>query len=199
MTTVHENVNRPPQPRIARRRPWPHWLLTAAAFPPAGYVGHLVAGPVDTSAAAIVGGVITGAGIGAAQWSLLRRRGIGPGWIVATAIGLAGGGAAGAAFVSYRTDLASLAAAGAITGAVLGAAQAFQLGRRAALWWALLTSALWALGWTVTTSAGISVEDQFVVFGITGALVVAWLQSTVIDLLVPRPATTGSTKIEVAS
>jgi hypothetical protein len=31
--------------------------------------------------------------------------------------------------------------------------------------------ALWGLGWVVTASAGISVEDQFTVFGAAGAAV----------------------------
>jgi hypothetical protein len=46
--------------------------------------------------------------------------------------------------------------------------------------WALLTAGLWALGWTVSTAIGVSVEDQWPVFGISGALVVAFLQSLVV-------------------
>ena len=37
----------------------------------------------------------------------------------------------------------------------------------------------------MTTSAGIDVEDQWPVFGISGALVVAVLQSVLINRLVP--------------
>ena len=31
---------------------------------------------------------------------------------------------------------------------------------------------MWALGWAVTTAVGIDVEEQFTVFGASGALVV---------------------------
>ena len=52
--------------------------------------------------AAVLNGVIAGAGIGAAQWALLRRRDVGVDWIAATAVGLGAGLAVGAALVSYR-------------------------------------------------------------------------------------------------
>lgn len=163
------------------------WLLTALAFPPAGYLGHLIAGAVDSPLRALVGGAITGVGIGAAQWGLLRHRGMSVRWIVATAVGLAVGVALGAAAVSYRTDITSLAVAGAISGLAVGAAQATQL-RVAPGRWALLTGALWALGWSVTTAAGIDVEAQYVVFGILGALSIAAIQASVLDRFVPGPS-----------
>ena len=109
-------------------RPWWRWMLVALAFPVAGYTAHAVAGPVDSVSAAILGGVITGAGIGAAQWALLRRRGISVGWIPATAAGLGAGLAAGAALVSYRTDISSLVLMGAISGLAVGIAQGAMLG-----------------------------------------------------------------------
>jgi hypothetical protein len=40
---------------------------------------------------------------------------------------------------------------------------------------------LWALGWVVTTSAGIAVEDQFPIFGSSGAVVV-----TALTFFLPR-------------
>ena len=57
--------------------------------------------------------------------------------------------------------------------------------RRRALTWTLATGLLWAIGWAVTTSAGINVEDQWPVFGISGALTVAVLQSGLVNRLVP--------------
>ena len=57
--------------------------------------------------------------------------------------------------------------------------------RRHALTWTLATAALWAIGWAVTTGAGIKVEDQWPVFGISGALTVAILQSVLVNRLVP--------------
>jgi hypothetical protein len=46
-----------------------------------------------------------------------------------------------------------------------------------ALVWPGYLAAAWAAGWTVTTAAGIGVEEQFTVFGASGALVVALLTS----------------------
>ena len=44
------------------------WAPTFAAFPVGGLAAHLLVGPVATVGAAAVGGLVTGAAIGAAQW-----------------------------------------------------------------------------------------------------------------------------------
>ena len=49
-----------------------------------------------------------------------------------------------------------------------------RLGRLALAWPAALPI-VWALGWFVTTSIGIAVDQQFIVFGASGALVVTAL------------------------
>ena len=173
-------------------RPWWRWMLVALAFPVAGYTAHAVAGPVDSVSAAILGGVITGAGIGAAQWALLRRRGISVGWIPATAAGLGAGLAAGAALVSYRTDISSLVLMGAISGLAVGIAQGAMLGSvKRMLLWTVATAALWAIGWTVTTAGGISVDEQWVVFGAYGAITSTFLQSMIIRAFIPAEVTTS--------
>jgi hypothetical protein len=164
-------------------------MLVALAFPVAGYIGHLIAGRVDSVSAAVLGGVVTGAGLGAAQWALLRRRGIGVGWIPATAAGLAVGLAVGAALVSYRTDITSLVVMGAVSGLGVGLAQGAMLGNtKRMLGWAAATAALWAVGWSVTTAGGISVDNQFVVFGAYGAITSTFLQSMIIGSFVPAKA-----------
>jgi hypothetical protein len=186
-TAIHAPVHQHP----ARRsfRPWWRWMLIALAFPVAGEIGHLVAGRVDSVSAAVLGGVVTGAGIGAAQWALLRRRGISVRWIPATAAGLGVGLAAGAALVSYRTDISSLALMGAICGLAVGIAQGAMLGNtKRMLLWTAATAALWAVGWTVTTAGGISVDQQFVVFGAYGAITSTFLQSIIIGSFIPARA-----------
>jgi hypothetical protein len=167
-------------------RPWYRWLLTALAFPPAGLVAHLVAGRADSVAPSLLGGAIAGAGIGTAQWALLRHRGVSRTWIPATSIGLGVGLALGAPLVSYRTDITSLALMGAVCGMAVGVAQgtAFSSAKRV-LGWTAATTALWAIGWTVTTAGGISVEDQFVVFGAYGAIALAFLQSFIVRTFTP--------------
>ena len=152
------------------------WMPTFLGFPAGGLAAKLIIGRVDHLSAAVAGGAITGAFIGLAQWLGMRRTGLSPElWIGATAVGLAIGLGAGAATVGYQTDLAALAAQGAISGLAVGISQALvlhrRLGRIAAGWPAVL-AALWALGWTITSSAGIDVEAQYTVFGSSGALVV---------------------------
>jgi hypothetical protein len=170
-------------------RPWHRWLLTALAFPPAGLIAHLVAGRVDSTPSAVLAGLLTGTGIGAAQWALLRRRGVGASWIAATSAGLAAGLATGAAIVSYRTDITSLAVMGAVCGLAVGIAQGATLGNaRRALGWTAATSALWSLGWFVTTAGGIDVSQQWPVFGAYGCFTLALLQSTIVSAFVPAKA-----------
>jgi len=176
------------RPSITSRvRPLLPWITTVLAFPPAGYVGHLVAGPVDGIGPALLGGFITGALLGSAQFLALRSRGVSPTWILSTAVGLGVGLAAGAALVSYGTSLGNLMAMGAVSGAVLGLAQVAGSGRlrRRGISWVAASCALFAIGWAVTTAAGIDVEEQYTLFGLSGALVVTVLQSVFANRFLP--------------
>jgi hypothetical protein len=88
------------------------------------------------------------------------------------------GVAAGAALVNYQTDMGSLALQGAVGGALVGVSQAAVLHRQLGalvLAWPFYLSGTFALAWAVTTSAGIDVDQQFTVFGSSGALVAALL------------------------
>jgi hypothetical protein len=149
----------------------------------------LVTGPVDTPLAAAAGGALTGAVLGVVQGLALRldRRAL-LGWTVATAVGLAAGLAAGAAVVGFGTSLGDLAVQGAISGLAVGAAQALVLRRRArplALAWPAYLAVVWALGWVVTTSIGVRVQEQFTVFGSAGAFTVTAL-TAVLPLVLAR-------------
>ena len=88
------------------------------------------------------------------------------------------GVSAGAALVDYRTDLGSLVVQGAVGGALVGVAQAVvvvpRLGLLAVVW-PLYLSGTFAIGWAVTASAGIDVDQQFTIFGSSGALVATLL------------------------
>jgi hypothetical protein len=171
----------------SQRRVFPgwRWVAVAVAFPIAGLVGWKVGGRVDGVAAALVGGGLTGAGLGAVQWwAADGALGRAAAWIGSSAIGYAVGLAVGAALVGYDTDLADLAAMGAVSGLVLGAAQGLALAaqgrKRLAVAWATAMPVLLALGWSATTAGGISVEDQFTVFGAYGALVFTLLSGLVL-------------------
>ena len=52
------------------------WIgLALAAFPLAGYAGWGVSGHIDAVGPALIGGAITGAGIGLVQWLLEKTSG----------------------------------------------------------------------------------------------------------------------------
>jgi len=93
--------------------------------------------------------------------------------------------AIGAWVVGYGTSLGELALMGAITGIPLGAAQAYLLRDRLAnAWvWAAAVPLLWALGWTVSTFIGVDVDQQFAVFGASGAITFMALSGVLLDRL----------------
>jgi hypothetical protein len=167
-------------------RAWWPWIVTFLAFPPAGYLGNAVAGPVDGLDAAVLAGVVTGGVLGLLQWALLRRRGTSARWILATGAGFGLGLAIGAALVAYRTDRPSLALMGAVSGLAVGLLQANALGAtaRRSLVWGVVTAGLWPIGWVVSAGV-IDAADQWPVFGASGALLVAFLQSLFIERVLP--------------
>src|SRR5687768_8957049 len=109
------------EPASNRTFPGWRWVAVALAIPIAGYIGWGVSGAVDAPLAALIGGLITGAGIGAAQWFAARDAfGDGRAWIATSAVAYGAGLVVAAAAVGYNTDLGSLTAMGAISGLFLG-------------------------------------------------------------------------------
>jgi hypothetical protein len=174
-------------------RAWLIWTAGFLAFPLAGVVGTAVVGRVDSPLSALIGGAVAGVVIGAGQALVSRRRLHPRRWIPATALGMGLGLLLGAAAVGYRTSLPDLAVMGAITGLLLGAAQAAALPSRAHhRWaWAAAIPILWALGWTVTTLGGIHVDEQFTVFGAYGALTFSALSGALLHYLLPYRVPAG--------
>ena len=113
-------------------------------------------------------------------------------WLIWTAGFLAFplAGLAGTAVAGRADDPIAALVGGAVTGLVLGPAQALALPRttRSRWAWAAAMPALWALGWTVTTLGGISVEDQFTVFGAYGAVTFSALSGLLLHALLPHRA-----------
>jgi hypothetical protein len=163
-------------PRMSKPKLVLSWIgLALAAFPIAGYAGWGVSGHIDAVGPALIGGAITGAGIGLFQWLFLRKD-LGMSavpWIAATSVALAGGLAIGAAVVGYETTAGQLAIMGAISGAAVGIAQGILLRNRFSLWhvWMVAMPVMYAIGWLVTESFGIDVANQFTVFGASGSIV----------------------------
>jgi hypothetical protein len=162
---------------------WPLALLLG--LPIGGYAANIIVGKIDSVGAALIGGLIAGAIIGAAQW--LAVKSIVPwAWIVATSVGMAAGLTAGAALVDYGISRGDLMLMGAVTGLAVGGLQAILLARRGsgALWWVLVNPPAWALAWLVTTFViTANVKEHFAVFGASGALVFALLTWLVLTFL----------------
>jgi len=140
--------------------------------------------------AALVGGLIAGLVIGAAEWFVLRRW-VSWLWILATSIGMAAGLAAGAALVGYGTSRGDILIMGAVTGLGVGALQALVLARSrvsGALWWALANPPAWALGWFVTSYVITrNIQDQFTNFGASGTVVFGLLTWLLLAVLLRKP------------
>jgi hypothetical protein len=165
------------------------WMMTFLGIPLAGYAGWLVSGHVDSVGAALIGACITGALVGAVQlWGFAGTRPPAAAWIVATTVGLMVGLGIGSAVVDYDTTLGALIVQGAVSGLAVGLAQALVLWNligTTAFAWPPALAAIWAAGWAITTTAGIDVDKQFVIFGASGALVVTAL-TVVLPLVLNR-------------
>ena len=176
-------------------RTWLLWTAGFLAFPIAGVAGTAAAGRVDSATAALLGGAVAGLVLGAGQTLASRRRLDPRRWIPATGVGMGIGLLVGAAVVDYGTSLADLVLMGALTGLVLGPAQALALPRQSRLrWvWAAAMPAMWALGWAVTTLGQIHVEEQFTNFGAYGALTFSALSGLLLHFLLPYRAAADQT------
>jgi len=208
MSELHTSPPRPASPstaettrRVPRRTPVRtvgRWMVSFAGYPLGGFAALLLTGPVDGPGPALAGGLLTGVILGAVQAWAIGQSCLRPlTWVLATGAGMMTGVAVGAASVDYQTDLSSLVVQGAVTGTVVGIAQAAVLYRRLGalvLVWPLFLCGTFALGWAVTTYAGIDVDQQFTVFGSSGALVAALLTSMLpLVLNRHRIAPTGAT------
>jgi hypothetical protein len=191
-------VTRPGSTRAVRT--WLIWTAGFLAFPLAGLAGTAVVGRVDSPVAALVGGAVAGLGIGLGQTLASRGRLDIRRWVPATGVGMGLGLLVGASVVGYQTSLPDLALMGALTGLVLGPAQAVALprGTRMRWLWAAAMPALWALGWTTTTLGGIAVDEQFTVFGAYGAITFSALSGLLLPLLVPERPAAGTTRMSAA-
>jgi hypothetical protein len=185
----------PTTTRRSMRRTTARWLVTFVGFPLGGLLAELLVGRVDGPGAALAGGLITGSVLGAVQaWGLRSDGPAARQWVAATAVGFMVGLGVGAAAVDYQTSASALVAQGAITGLAVGAAQAVVLRSRVgrpALVWPPALAVVWAAGWAVTNAAGVNVDEQFTVFGSSGAILVT-LVTAVLPVVIERRGASAS-------
>jgi hypothetical protein len=150
------------------------WLPTFLGFPVGGWLAVQTFGSANGPITAALAGLMAGAVIGTAQWLALRSRGVGPRWVIHTAVGVTAGSAIAAVLTGAATTVSALAFTGLLTGAAVGATQATMLGRsnRIAAAWIALVSISWTLGWLITASVIVDAERGYITFGVSGALLV---------------------------
>lgn len=137
------------------------WVVLFASFPLSGLAVFTAVGPVTSPGLALLGGLLVGVAVGAAEsWALGRDLAR---WTLASGIGLAVG-AMLATFVPWP-----LVGAG-IAGLVMAAAQLLASPPLRAWAWLVLGTAGWIVGWAVSLFLAINTEQGFVVFGSTGAI-----------------------------
>jgi hypothetical protein len=178
--------------RVRALRSWLLWTAGFLAFPIAGLAGTAVAGRVDGPLPALLGGLGAGAVLGLGQALLSSGRLSVTRWAASTSIGMGAGLLLGAQTVDYGTTMGELAIMGALSGAVLGAAQTLALPHRTrSRWaWALAMPALWAIGWSVSTLViGDAVHQQFTLYGASGAVTVSALLGILLHILLPASTT----------
>jgi len=181
------------------RRMWLWPVAILVGFPIGGYIADLAVNGVDSVGAALAGGLIVGAVIGAAEWFALRQR-VSWLWIPATTVGMAVGLVAGAALVDYGIDRGDLAIMGAVTGVGVGVLQALVLARHripGAFWWAVANPPAWALGWFVSSYViSRNIDERFPIFGASGAIVfglLTWVLLAVLFRAAPEVRGTAAT------
>ncbi len=165
------------------------WVAALIAFPIGGYIGFVVGGPAASASAAAISGLVAGAFIGLGQGVALK---LPPKhlavWTVGTAVGLSVALGGMTAVIGQISTSGEAVAVGAVSGLLMGAAQAAFLvhgrGSNAAIW-VSASAVAWAIGWFVTTGIGVSIATGWPVYGLSGALASQLITAVVLWRLMP--------------
>lgn len=151
------------------------WTAAFIGFPIGGLAAIALVGKVESAFDGLMGGLAAGTVIGCFQWIAARKaRAVNEQWVVAMALGLGIGNAVSIGMLGAETDATALTQRAILTGAILGLAQWIALRRQYPyiLWWIIFIPLLYTVAWTITRVViGESVNDGFIVFGASGALV----------------------------
>jgi hypothetical protein len=167
---------------------WLFWILAFLGFPIAGLLANFF-GSVITPLRAVIAGAVAGAILGFIQWLVLRSRLplLPIWWIVATSAGLSAGLAVSTALLGSETGGSELLWRALITGLFVGAAQClvlqFVMPLPQSFIWIGVVGLVWALGWSVTRSAGIDLSPKWSLFGASGALTFQFVTGLALFLL----------------
>jgi hypothetical protein len=152
---------------------WLFWGLAFLGFPIGGLLTNLIIGPITTAIRAGIGGAIAGFVLGLIQWLVLKGQiPVSYWWIIATSAGMALGEAIGVAFLGSETIGNVLLWRAAIMGIFIGVAQWILLREVSPqMWiWIGVIALAWVVGWFITRSAGIDLDQKWIVFGSSGAI-----------------------------
>jgi hypothetical protein len=152
---------------------WAAWGAAFLGFPIGGAAATALVGPIESAGESVIGGVVVGAVVGAAQWLVLRRRlPLSPLWVAATAGSMAVGMLVGNVLLGNDTSMSPLLLRGLIAGAAIAAAQTALLWGvlRTPILWAVVVTLGWPLAWAVSAAIGLDLSWNWAVFGSSGAL-----------------------------
>ncbi|MDX2076178.1 MAG: hypothetical protein SFZ02_07090 [bacterium] len=167
------------------------WVIAFLGFPPGGALATLIIGHLNNPLQGILGGFLAGIVIGGAQFLALRGRlAIDAWWIVATAGALAVGVAITVLIFGSETTLEAVVIRAPLTGLLLGMAQFLILRQHVhnAWVWIPVITVVYTLAWYITgVVIKASLDQGFVVFGASGALVYQILTGVTLWWLLRNP------------
>lgn len=174
---------------LISRMPAPvRWILLGLSFPIGGLIVWSALGPITTPGLALAGGAVAGIIIGAAESLALRLPSAR--WTLATTLGLAIGSLLAALVAPLLGPgiLGTLVTA-LVSGVTTAAAQLVAGPPLARPLWLLVRTGVWVVGWVVSLFLAINIEQGFIVFGSTGALVFVAAMILIMKLGSRKPVT----------
>ncbi|TFC81474.1 hypothetical protein E3T24_15055 [Cryobacterium sp. TmT2-59] len=175
------------------------WAPTILSFPIGGWVATALVGPVDSPLSGAAAGAVAGAALGAVQWWALRTS-VNWMWLLGSILGMAAGSALAAAITGAGTTVTALVTAGLVAGTTMGMAQGLSLrrGMRVAGLWAATVGLSWAAGWAITANVIVDTEAGYVIFGLSGALLVTIVTGVMIRWILGCTSVLGVSQIPAA-
>ncbi len=166
------------------------WVIAFLGFPPGGALALLIIGQLNTPLQGLAGGFVAGLVIGGAQFLALRTRlPIDAWWIVVTAMAFGVGVGLTVLLFGAETTLEAVVLRAPLTGLVIGIAQFIILRHHldSAFVWIPMITIVYTLAWYITGLAiTTSLNEGFVVFGASGALVYQILTGLTLWWLLPN-------------